>query len=146
MVGNSYGGGGRKFRLPDLQGRAAVGIGSPSGLTRPKLAEKFGSEAHKLAGDELPTHTHGSHHHTWLFGGAGANLLVGGGYNSAYRPANSPTAYPGLSPPATRPDTTSGYITSDDGATGVDTRSTGKGKGFSVVPPSLGVNYIIRYQ
>ena len=47
------------FRLPDFQGRMAVGAGSGAGLTVRALAQTGGEEAHVLTESELAPHTHG---------------------------------------------------------------------------------------
>ena len=54
LLGTTYGGDGRvNFGLPNLQGRAAVHMGS--GHT---LGERGGEQAHTLSISEIPTHTH----------------------------------------------------------------------------------------
>jgi microcystin-dependent protein len=54
LLGTTYGGDGRvNFGLPNLQGRAAMHMGS--GHT---LGERGGEQAHTLSISEIPTHTH----------------------------------------------------------------------------------------
>ena len=52
------GDGSTTFNVPDLRGRAPVGIGQGAGLTSRGLAEQFGSETHQLTEAELPSHDH----------------------------------------------------------------------------------------
>ena len=55
LLGTTYGGDGRvNFALPDLRGRAAIGVGQ--GHT---LGERGGEAAHTLHVNEMPAHTHG---------------------------------------------------------------------------------------
>ncbi len=65
LIGTAYGGDGRTtFALPDLRGRFPIhdgdGFGEP-GLTRRRLGERGGEEAHKLTINEMPNHTHQMH-------------------------------------------------------------------------------------
>jgi microcystin-dependent protein len=46
------------FRLPDLQGRAAVGFGNPPGRPTYNLGQADGQEAVLLTQDNLPAHSH----------------------------------------------------------------------------------------
>lgn len=52
-----------KFRLPDLRGRTAIGVGSyddpVSGRLTRILGQSLGAAEHVLSQDELPVHTHG---------------------------------------------------------------------------------------
>lgn len=59
-----------KFRLPDLRGRTACGIGQGTGLSNRYLGSYTGAEQHTLITTEIPSHTHtgtvdssGSHTH-----------------------------------------------------------------------------------
>ena len=47
-----------KFRLPDMRGRTAVGVGQGDGLTGRLLGDKGGEEAHVLTITEMPSHDH----------------------------------------------------------------------------------------
>jgi microcystin-dependent protein len=144
-IGNSYGGAKPSFKVPDLQGRTAMGSGQGTGLPLRLIGSYAGQEDHKLQGPELPNHTHSPHHHTWVFPGGGANVAAGGGYQSAVRAANTGALFGLPSPNGSRPDLTAGYITSDDGATGVTSVDVAQ-QAFEVIPPSCVIYYLIRYK
>lgn len=46
------------FNLPDLRGRAVVGVGSGPGLSPRSLGDNFGEETHVLTIGELASHVH----------------------------------------------------------------------------------------
>jgi len=59
LIGTTYGGNGTTtFAVPDLRGRAPVGIGQGVGLTARNLGSAFGTEAVTLTSAQMPTHTH----------------------------------------------------------------------------------------
>jgi len=59
VVGTAYGSvDGTHFNLPDLQGRAAIGQGSGSGLTPRAVGDLGGEETHVLTIGELAAHVH----------------------------------------------------------------------------------------
>ncbi len=51
---------GKKFNLPDLRGRGAVGVGQGPGLTLRGVADSYGAESFKLVKGNLPAHAHGA--------------------------------------------------------------------------------------
>jgi microcystin-dependent protein len=58
IIGTTYGGDGQTtFGLPNLDGRAALGVGQGPGLTARILGESAGSNAITLTSAQLPTHT-----------------------------------------------------------------------------------------
>lgn len=60
VIGTTYGGDGKAtFALPDLQGRAPVGVGAGPGLTDRRLGEIGGETTVTLTAAQLPEHTHG---------------------------------------------------------------------------------------
>lgn len=63
------------FTLPDLQGRAAIGSGSGSGLTTRQLGQKGGEENHTLTTSEIPSHTHDYTDQTYGGYGQGTPIL-----------------------------------------------------------------------
>jgi len=59
VIGTLYGGDGvNYFLLPDLRGRAPIGVGAGVGLTARSLAESSGVESETLATAEMPSHGH----------------------------------------------------------------------------------------
>ena len=73
LLGTTYGGDGRtSFGLPDLRGRASVGMGHGPGLSNYSWGERGGSETRTLTSLNLPSHTH---NHTYS-GGTGSGAAV----------------------------------------------------------------------
>ena len=59
LVGTTYGGdGSTTFGLPDLRGRAVVGVGQGPGLSNFSLGQQGGFHTTALSASEMPTHTH----------------------------------------------------------------------------------------
>lgn len=59
LVGTTYGGDGRTtFGLPDLRGRAPIGVGHGPGLSDYRWGQKGGSENTTLTTNNLPAHNH----------------------------------------------------------------------------------------
>ncbi len=57
-IGNTYGGTGNYFKVPDIRGRVAVGEGQGGSLTNRNLGDTGGEETHALTIDEMPSHSH----------------------------------------------------------------------------------------
>lgn len=58
-IGTTYGtDGAGTWRVPDLRGRAPVGVGTGTGLTARTLGAQFGTETHALTEAELAPHSH----------------------------------------------------------------------------------------
>lgn len=101
LYGAQFGGDGRTtFALPDLRGRAPMGIGAGPGLTPRTQAERLGEERVTLLDSQMPTHNHivrGSS------GGGNVSAITGAGFGDftgtldAYRTS-------GTQDQATRPD------------------------------------------
>lgn len=79
------------FNLPDLQGRAAIGSGTGSGLSERLIGDLGGQETHQLTVDEMPSHSH-----TIGFtqgdqnGGIGVRFLGGGGPSTSSAGGDQP--------------------------------------------------------
>lgn len=59
LIGTTYGGDGQTtFGLPDLRGRAAVGMGNGPGLNGVVIGESAGAQQITLLAGNLPPHTH----------------------------------------------------------------------------------------
>ena len=60
LVSTTFGAGdgSTTFNLPDLRGRAIIGVGTGAGLTARTRGQTGGAETHSLAEAELPAHGH----------------------------------------------------------------------------------------
>jgi microcystin-dependent protein len=59
IIGNAFGGDGRTtFNLPDLRGRAPVGVGNGANITPYQLGQASGVDNLTLSVANLPSHTH----------------------------------------------------------------------------------------
>jgi len=73
ILGTQYGGDGRtNFGLPDLRGRAVVGVGQGPGLSRYLEGQAGGVEEVTLGSNQIPSHNHGVTH-TASFGAQTGN-------------------------------------------------------------------------
>lgn len=57
-IGQTFGGSGSTFKVPDLRGRAPIGVGTGSGLTTRSLGGTVGTETHTLTESQMPSHNH----------------------------------------------------------------------------------------
>jgi microcystin-dependent protein len=57
-IGYSFGGSDQSFNLPDMRGRAGIGLGQGSALTNRTLGAVGGAETHTLTTSEMPSHSH----------------------------------------------------------------------------------------
>jgi microcystin-dependent protein len=118
-IGTTYGAGdgSTTFNVPDLRGRAPIGVGTGTGLTARALGATVGTETHTLIESEMPAHTHS----------ISPSMIVGGGHvdypatGTAYSPVgNSPSS-------------------------AVTITSTGSGAAHPNMQPSTVVNFIIKH-
>lgn len=59
ILGNRFGGDGRtNFKIPDLRGQFAMGMGPGPGLTPRNLAASGGDQVVSLTTNQMPNHTH----------------------------------------------------------------------------------------
>ena len=59
LLGTTFGGNGQtNFALPNLQGRAPVGVGQGAGLSDYQLGQETGTATATLLPGEMPSHTH----------------------------------------------------------------------------------------
>jgi microcystin-dependent protein len=63
LVGTTFGAGdgSSTFNLPDLRGRAIIGVGTGSGLSARTRGQTGGAEVHQLSTAEIPAHQHFTH-------------------------------------------------------------------------------------
>lgn len=156
VIGNTYGGMGASFNIPDLRGRHPMGKGNDPFAD---LNDSGGEEEHGLTENELPSHSHslegvetkegGEHEHHNVSGS-----IPGTGSYGAIRPF--------LGPDDVSPNSAA-YLLRTDGATpnegrtsqagkhshtimdGEETGNTGSGFTFPILDPYIVLNYIIKY-
>jgi microcystin-dependent protein len=128
-IGQTYGGTGNDFLLPDLRGRVAMGAGQGSGLTNRLVAQTLGTETHTLTVAQMPSHSHGvndpGHSHNFTYQGAVAS-------------PDGDNANPDLCDERTLSGTTS------PSTTGISIQATGGSQPHNIIQPSLVLNYIIK--
>lgn len=131
ILGTTYGGNGTTtFALPDLRGRAPIGMGQGLGLQSYQLGEVGGTESVSLTVNNIPTHTHP------LTGSV--KLPCNGNATDSDNPEG---AFPGTS--ATSIYSTTGPQFMGNLANTLTVGATGGSQPFSNTAPFLVVNYII---
>jgi microcystin-dependent protein len=127
----TYGGSDASFNLPDLRGRACIGVGQGTGLTNRALGSIGGSETHTLISDEMPSHNHGitdpGHSHTWNNGLEGDDS-GNGGSNAEYTQIGG---------------SVNGVIA--NAPTGILINNTGGGGAHNNMQPFLALRFLIKY-
>ena len=132
ILGTTYGGNGTTtFGLPNLSGRRVVGVGNGPGLSPYALGQVGGSESVTLTMNQMPAHLHPlqvtsmpkSFDNTGNASTPGGGIFAGNG--SGY--ASVPTANSGLKP----------YNVT------VQITNAGNNNPYSILPPFLGLNYVI---
>ncbi len=58
VIGNTYGGDTRTFKLPDLRGRTPISMGAGTGLTPRTIGQSGGMEGVTLTTSQMPAHNH----------------------------------------------------------------------------------------
>jgi microcystin-dependent protein len=123
LIGTTYGGDGQTtFALPDLRGRAAIGVGQGPGLSSYVLGETGGQENVTLTVNQLPSHAH--------------TLQATSALGSSASPATlAPSASPdGIGAYASTPNATMNASTLE---------GAGGGQPHENMKPFLAVRYII---
>ena len=174
ILGTIYGGDGRtNFMLPDLRTHVPAGIGRFPGFQGISIAERIGTPVSKLNMSQMPAHTHEAiFTPTTSAGGSGltatATVHVSGDDGTSAAPiaggylakANAPAqAGPDkdeliysnslTNPTVLATDAVTVAISGNTGGiTGgsVALGATGSGAEFSIMQPTLGMNYIIAVQ
>lgn len=116
LIGTTFGvgDGSTTFNVPDLRGRAPIGVGTGAGLSARAMGDQAGEETHLLVAAEMPAHTHV--YQTGLnvsLSSVGQNGLFGGG-------------------------------TPDDTSYKYDSEGAGSDTAHNNMQPSLAVNFIIK--
>lgn len=131
LIGTTYGGDGRSsFGLPDLRGRAPIGVGQGPGLSSYREGQRGGTETTTLNVTQMPTHSHT------------ASLPVSSAEGNATTPnGNALSAQPDAR--GTVPAYTNG---STDGSMTVSNGTAGNNQAHDNRPPYLAMHYIIALQ
>lgn len=143
VISNTYGGsaytgaGGLNFNVPDLRSRILIGAGTGTGLTNRVRGTTYGTETHTLATANIPQMTTGfmsanaSHNHS-----SNKEVLtyVGSG-GSRYDP------YPGS---VWTGSIAAGLTINSTNTDHTHTVGTASPTAVNHVPPTLGINYIIK--
>jgi microcystin-dependent protein len=136
ILGTTYGGNGQtNFALPDFQGRVAVGTGTGPGLPNMQLGQKAGSPTVTLTTANMPAHNHVVVGNITLHANADSNGLNVDPTNR-YLAQSSATIYSNVN--ADLVAMNPGAITNT-----LQTGIAGGSQPFSIMPPYLGMNYII---
>ncbi|MCP4678238.1 MAG: phage tail protein [Deltaproteobacteria bacterium] len=138
LLGTRFGGDGRStFGLPDLRGRAPVGVGDGPGLSSYQLGQKGGIEATTLTVNQMP-----SHNHT-----ATATMKCMPTLGDSNNPAGKVLAKAQLgSDPVNIYKSGSGAAPMGDNSVSVIVADSGGGQPVGIMQPYQAVNYIICIQ
>ncbi|WP_310557142.1 tail fiber protein [Flavobacterium sp.] len=132
LLGTTYGGNGvQTFQLPDLRGRSAVGAGTSTLGTTYDLGQVGGSPTATLLTNNMPPHNHNGPinlslgaSNTTGYDTIAENNNIAGGIPNSFSPNNNT--------PMAKPLTLQGSI-----------GSAGGSQPFSILSPSLSLNYLI---
>lgn len=143
VISNTYGGSaytgaaGLSFNLPDLKGRIPIGsMGTGSGLTARVTGTKYGTETHTVSSSNIQqfstgamsaneNHTHGSGSTGfWVYNSAAAGTIAGGSTYNASAGGSANTASTNLAH--------------------THTVGVASPTGINHLPPTIGLNYIIK--
>jgi microcystin-dependent protein len=121
VIGNTYGGSGANFNVPNFQGRVPLGASGNY-----SLGSQGGSASITLTTDQLPAHTHGitdpGHTHNYTYRGVTSSFTTSGD--------------------AHWKDTSSQATSSS--TTGITVNSAGLGQPYSNLNPYTAITYIIK--
>jgi microcystin-dependent protein len=130
LLGVTYGGNGTTtFGIPDLRGRVPVGTGTGPGLSNIQLGQAAGSPTVTLLSTNMPAHTHA------LTGSVTSQAAADGLLSSD--PNGRRTG------PANVYSSSTDLVNMAPATHNLTIGATGGGQPFSIMPPYLGMNYII---
>ena len=152
-IGYTYGGSGASFNVPDLLGRAPIGVGTGSGLTARSLAEKVGVESVTLTSAQsgVPAHSHAN---TASDSGHTHSLTIDGAVGDGQGATSSGPGYLKTNGGLGRDSTPSVPFALNSGAAGstasitvnnVNNTAADAASAHTNMQPSLAVNFIIKY-
>lgn len=155
VIGGTYGETSSTFNVPDYRDRIGMGAGSTVAL-----GGTAGADEVTLSVDNLPAHSHTvddpGHDHSVTDPGHTHTVTDPGHTHSTGQPvgaADSATGgdttsatagTTGSSTTGITVDTATTGVTVDDNTTGITIQDTGSGQAFSIIPPVVGVNWIIK--
>ena len=151
ILGDRYGGDGRTtVGLPDLRGRVPIGAGQSPGLSPREPGQRIGLEFHSLSEEELAAHSHEATftpssapttaRHTALTRGANADVPSEGSYIAAGAGLQIFGEKGGLG----QQEVGLGGLSVETARGGtVAVADTGEGLPFSILQPSLVMEFII---
>lgn len=135
ILGTTYGGNGQTtFALPDFRGRIAVGTGQGPGLSNMTLGQMAGTPTVTLTTNNMPAHNHGITGSVTMQANNDSTGLTDDATNARLGLPTSPNIF------------TKAVDTLVPMAPAVSTLQVGVNGGsqpFSIMPPYLGMNYII---
>lgn len=127
ILGTTYGGDGiTTFALPNLSGRLALGTGTGPGLPGWQLGQTGGAETATMTSANMPAHSH--------------TVLGSSQSGESTSPQNALLAGYGTSLPPAGPYTTGGANVT---LSAISVGQSGGSQPFSIIQPSLALNYII---
>ncbi len=134
---------GASFKVPDLRGKAGVGMdtGGTGPLGTVTVGTTTGAATHAITAAEVPAHTHPitDPQHTHNVNGVSNNGAQVQFSANAFLGTNGATIY------STNASNATNAIMNASAATGITVgASTGAGTAISIVQPSLIVNYVIK--
>lgn len=129
-ISYSFGGADNSFNLPDMRGRAGIGLGQGSALTNRALGATGGAETHTLSGAEMPSHSHGvtdpGHAHSYVNNTDNQNTDNAFGTQTAA-------------------DETDLSKTTGSSTTGISIQNTGGGAAHNNMQPFVVLRYLIKF-
>lgn len=132
LVGTIYGGNGQTtFALPDFRGRIATGTGSGPGLPTIQLGEMSGFPTATLISTNLPSHNHAISGTVSMVANGGTDGMTDDPSGRRLAGANIFTNF------------TNAPASMIPAQTNLTTSITGANAPFSIMPPFIGINYII---
>ncbi len=124
LLGTTFGGNGTtNFMLPDFRGRMPVGVGNGPGLFPISLGQKAGTETVTLNVSNMPAHVHAI------------------SLNCSSQPANNTS--PTTNFPAVSEENPMYHSTQNATMGNSMTGLTGSNQPFSIIPPVIGMNFVI---
>lgn len=144
------------FKIPDMQGRCAIGSGSGSGLSSRPLGTYGGEEEHALSTSEMPSHSHSG---TTDVSGTHTHSINDPGHTHAQTTINDDFNNSGTNPPGFSADSagsrtwnnistsTTGITLNSNGAHShtFTTGTTGSGDAHNNMQPYMVVRYLIKF-